>query len=138
MSSSTSACLASFDPSETPTGFIAVQLVVPPPAVSPSHRDAAITFYVLALSVSAGSRRQGLAKSLLRQAIASLTRRESAGGRVKVKLSLHVEVENEAAQAFYRKLGLAVVGSRPNFYRRLRSDGRASDAYEMAGLVDSL
>ena len=138
MSSSTAACLASFDAHGTPTGFVAVQLIAPPPGLSSPRAEPIPAVYVLALSVSRASRRKGLGAKLLRQAIAGLVRTGSAGGRKRVKLSLHVEVGNEEALAFYRKLGLDVVGTCPRFYRRLRNGGGASDAYEVSGVVECL
>lgn len=136
MSSSTSACLASFDGHGMPTGFVAVQLIAPPPSLSSPRAEPIPAVYVLALSVSSASRRQGLGARLLRQATAGLVRTESTGGPRKVKLSLHVEVGNEDALAFYRKLGLDVVGTCPRFYRRLRNGGGASDACEVSGIVE--
>ena len=62
--------------------------------------------------VDARRRRQGLALTLLQQALVALA---EAGGKV---CSLEVRAGNRAAEALYRRLGFKVVGRRKQYYRR--------------------
>ena len=82
----------------------------PLPASFLIARRAADEAELLTIGVVPACRRLGLARALLKQAIATL--RESGADR----LFLEVDEGNEAALALYRGLGAAPVGQRPGYY----------------------
>jgi ribosomal-protein-alanine N-acetyltransferase len=65
---------------------------------------------VLTLAVQPGARRQGIARTLLRSAIAE------ARGRSATALFLEVATTNVAARALYRQAGFGEVGQRRRYY----------------------
>jgi [ribosomal protein S18]-alanine N-acetyltransferase len=65
---------------------------------------------VLTLAVAPGARRQGVARALLRAAIAE------ARARGAMALFLEVATANVAARALYRQVGLNEVGRRRRYY----------------------
>jgi [ribosomal protein S18]-alanine N-acetyltransferase len=65
---------------------------------------------VLTLAVQPGARRQGIARTLLRSAIAE------AHGRGATALFLEVATTNVAARALYRQAGFGEVGQRRRYY----------------------
>ena len=68
------------------------------------------------LAVAPGRRRQGIAKALVRRAIAESAARGAA------RLLLDVRESNEAARRLYAGLGFTPVARRPDYYRRPRED----------------
>lgn len=66
--------------------------------------------YIANVAVDEGFRRRGVATALLKRLFA-FARREKLGF-----VTLEVRESNEAAVAFYRKLGFGEVGRRKNFY----------------------
>ena len=61
-------------------------------------------------------RRRGIGYSLIEKLIAMLKER-----RV-ISLSLEVRISNESAISLYKKMGFAIVGKRPAYYRNPRED----------------
>lgn len=68
------------------------------------------------IAVHPNYRRRGIGYSLIEKLIAVLTQR-----RV-ISLSLEVRISNESAISLYKKMGFAVVGKRPAYYRNPRED----------------
>lgn len=142
MASPTSICLAAFSAADstTPVGFVAAQLVEPVPSLSthsPGSGAMHPSIYILALSVAPARRRQGVAADLVRGAVDRLVRIPASQAPLQrfARLLLHVEAENKAAVAFYRRLGLETTGTKPNFYRGIRQGGGAADALCLQGIV---
>lgn len=86
-------------PGGQPAGFVLARL-------------AADECEILNVAVAAGSRRQGLGRSLMAAAMAL------AGERGARAMFLEVASDNEPALALYRELGFAQAGIRPCYYRR--------------------
>ncbi len=61
-------------------------------------------------------RRQGVAEALVTELVSQLKQMESHS------LTLEVRASNEAAKALYEKLGFALAGIRPKYYRNPRED----------------
>jgi [ribosomal protein S18]-alanine N-acetyltransferase len=78
---------------------------------------------LLSIGVGPGYRRRGIGTALLR---ASMERCQRAGART---MFLEVAVDNEEAQALYRRYGVREVGRREGYY--LRRDGSRVSAYTM-------
>ncbi len=79
-------------------------------------REVAGSGEVLNLAVSPDSRRQGLARGLLRAGLKFLRRR-----RVE-EVFLEVRESNRSAQALYESLGFRPVGQRAAYYRNPKED----------------
>jgi ribosomal-protein-alanine N-acetyltransferase len=79
-------------------------------------REVAGTGEVLNLAVSPEFRRRGVAKALLRSALAALRQR-----RVE-EVYLEVRESNHSAQALYLSLGFRPVGQRAAYYRNPKED----------------
>ena len=77
---------------------------------------------IMTLAVDPSHRRQGLARSLLTAAIASL---RAAGAK---RLFLEVEAGNESARGLYQSLGAVAVGRRPRYYEH----GADADIFSLA------
>ena len=67
--------------------------------------------HIVTLSVHPEHRRRGVARRLVRAALAE------AGQRGAISATLEVRVGNRAAQALYRDFGFKIVGRRPNYYQ---------------------
>jgi ribosomal-protein-alanine N-acetyltransferase len=78
---------------------------------------------LLSIGVGPGYRRRGIGTALLR---ASMERCQRAGART---MFLEVAVDNDDAQALYRRYGFREVGRREGYY--LRRDGSRISAYTM-------
>ena len=68
------------------------------------------------IAVSPEYRRQGVAKALVNELIAYLSKNDV------IALLLEVRVSNEPAITLYEKMGFQQVGRRPNYYRNPRED----------------
>ncbi len=67
--------------------------------------------HIVALSVHPQHRRRGVARSLLRTALAEARQRGA------VSAALEVRAGNRPAQELYRDFGFKIVGRRPNYYQ---------------------
>lgn len=68
------------------------------------------------IAVSPEYRRRGVAKALVNELIAYLSKNDV------IALLLEVRVSNEPAITLYEKMGFQQVGRRPNYYRNPRED----------------
>jgi ribosomal-protein-alanine N-acetyltransferase len=75
---------------------------------------------ILSLCVRPANRRWGIGRRLL------LTALDMAAARGATRAYLEVAEDNEPARCLYMKHGFAIIGSRPNYYRR--QDTYASNA----------
>ena len=68
------------------------------------------------IAVSPDYRRQGIGQALVERLVTELS---AVGVRC---LALEVRLSNEPAKALYEKLGFALAGRRPNYYRNPKED----------------
>ncbi len=88
---------------DTLAGYIGAQAVL-------SEAD------VMNVAVSPAYRRQGIGQALLERLIARLKEKGVTS------LSLEVRASNEPAIALYDRMGFALVGRRPNYYKNPKED----------------